>query len=195
MSAHASPHQIGQHGRVRRGDVHRSEADEFTKPFGSPRYVRWSSVFFCAFIVVVAGGALISHLTHDVGGDPGGRIMAVLAQTDVAIPPDAAIEYRRDDRPLWSSCDGREGTEGWADVVFTAHFASSLSSSEILARADDALTAQGWARTRLLEDSEAAWITTQRSTTARATLRREYYDDKWTLLATAPPEGRRASGC
>ena len=146
-------------------------------------------------VVVVAGGALIMHLTlRHAGGDPGGRIMAVLAQTDVAIPPDAAIEYRNDHGPLWGSCDGREGTEGWDDVVFQVHFSSSQPSSEILARADDALTAKGWSRTRLLEGSEAAWTARLSSSTARATLRRDS-DGKWTLFATAPPVGRRTSGC
>jgi hypothetical protein len=60
-----------------------------------------------------------------------------------AIPPDADIEYRRDDGPLWGSCDGREGTYGWDDVVFQVHFSSKRLSSEILARADDALSAKG----------------------------------------------------
>ena len=190
----AGAHQIGHYGWVRRGSVGRREPDEFAKPFGFRR--RGRSVVG-VFLLLAAGGVAIFALTREphVGGDPGGRIMAVLTQTDVAIPPDADIEARRDDGPHWDSCDGREGTEGWGDVFLQVYFSSSRQTSEILARADDALAVQGWSRTRLLEAGEAAWTTSQRRVTARAILRFDYFIGKWILVATAPPVGRRVSGC
>jgi hypothetical protein len=178
---------------VLRRVLHGPGRSEFPRPLGSARHI-W--VLLVGALLLVAAGVVIVHVReHHAGGDPGGRIMAVLTNAEVAIPPGAEIAYRHDEGPHWDSCDGRDGTYGWDDVVFQVHFSSTLSASEIVAGADGALLAKGWSRSGLADGpTQWIWGTQQRSVGAQAQLTRDP-DGKWTLYATAPPVGRRASGC
>ena len=70
-----------------------------------------------AIVIVIAVFNAGSVFGLATGGDPGGRILGELKPAALAVPDDAKIRYRHDVEPKWDSCDGRQGTFGWDDVV------------------------------------------------------------------------------
>ena len=132
------------------------------------------------------------------GGDPGGRILALLKPTASAIPKDARIAYRHNIEPLWDSCDGQVGTFGWSDVVVQVHFRSSTKRREVFAHVASVLARQGWIAGRVSEPDgpglRSDWTKPSPSALS-VSLSNNTPDMAWDLYASAAPLGRRVSGC
>ncbi len=137
----------------------------------------------------------VNQHDHHHGGDPGGKIMAALSTADAAVPPDAVVAYRNDDGPRWDSCDGRDGTFGWNDVVYQVGFTSDRADADLVARADAALVKRGWTahgiptpvNGRLVDH----WTRSVPGGSATATARLDRTGDgSWILLAIAPQKVR-----
>jgi hypothetical protein len=150
-------------------------------------------------VVLVAGGvAFWITRSGPSGGDPGGRILSQLKPTSLAVPLTAVTGYANYVEPRMDSCDGRPGTQGWDDVVVQIYFQWSGDSSSLLSYAKDRLSKLGWGAFKVQAQNGVPggdWIKQlSNGSVAQVQLGAEPYGG-WTLFATAPPIGRRASGC
>jgi hypothetical protein len=149
-------------------------------------------------LLVVGGVAFRIAQSGPSGGDPGGRILSQLKPTSVAVPPTAPIGYANYVEPRMDSCDGRAGTQGWGDAVVQIYFQWNGSPSALLSYANGRLSQLGWGAFRLQTQNGIPggdWIKQlNNGSVAQVRLGAESYGG-WTLFATAPPVGRRASGC
>ena len=150
------------------------------------------TVLFVAYALsVTIGVATVFRTSGHGGGDPGGVILKQLARTAAALPSDAMVAFDHRDEPHWDSCDGMKDTFGWSAAAVQIHFASASSESKVLQNADRAMQLAGWQGIR-----EGWWsMRLANGTTATASLQRQWYDGKWTLVASAPGVGQQASGC
>ena len=159
--------------------------------------------------VAVAGIAITATLAfRHPGGDPGGDPRGVRQQTlrsvSVAVPRGAKVQSHSVGRPIWDSCDGRPGTQGWSDVVDAYQFTSARSAATVVANAEATMNA-GW--TLISTPStplgpSARWTKpVSGNVVAQALLAvgtrgpNRHSPSYWDLTASAPPAGRRASGC
>lgn len=135
------------------------------------------------------------------GGDPGAVRERALRQISAAIPAGAIVDMHDAGGLQWTSCDGRAGTEGWSDVTVDYQFTSNLSSKAVLAHAAAQLAAQGWtalAPRPAMPGPYLEWTKIIAGKPAHAQLgifHRVPSESSWDLVATAPPQGQRASGC
>jgi hypothetical protein len=160
--------------------------------------------------VAVAGAAIVATLAFrhpgvDPGGDPGGVRQRTLRTISVAVPSDAKVQSRSVGRPLWDSCDGRPGTQGWSDVVDAYQFTSARSAATVVAGAKASMKVAGWK----LKSTSASplgpsvvWTkTVSDNVVAQAMLAvgtrgpSRHSPSYWDFVASAPPAGTRASGC
>jgi hypothetical protein len=125
----------------------------------------------------------------------------ILRRVADAMPNDAQVAYQHADPPHWDACDGMPGTFGWNDVVFQASFTTGTSTNELFAHANEVLAAQGWSGGEVEPNGgglTAAWTrgrSSQTSNDIRVSLTNNTPDRKWMLFASAPPVGKRVSGC
>ena len=154
-----------------------------------------------ALAIAFAGVVLlVSKHEHRAlpGGDPSGRLLAVLKSAAAAVPTDARVAYRHDTEPKWDSCDGQAGTFGWDDVVVEVHFRSSRTPSDVLTSAGEVLARQGWKAGRVAEPDgpglRSDW-TKAPSSSFSVILSNNTPDKAWDLLARAAPVGQRVRGC
>jgi hypothetical protein len=127
-------------------------------------------------------------------------ILARLTPVTSALPADARVLYDHREEPHWDSCDGRDGTFGWSDVVVQVHFASQVDPQQLRAQVSDDFGALGWS---LVADGQ--WTRSARGTDVdRVLLEQTSYggadgvdpdETGWTIIAFATPLGTRASGC
>jgi hypothetical protein len=135
--------------------------------------------------------------------DPGGRILDALKTVQAAVPSDATDVSTQYAEPHWDSCDGRPGTEGWSDVTVDVSFSSDRPGQELVGGAAPELAAAAWsverADTSPLGPYESWTRTLDDGTILHASLGPGTPDNGatiiWYLYASAPPHGRRASGC
>lgn len=156
--------------------------------------------------VVVAGMATTATLAFwHPGGDPGGIRRQTLRSVSVAVPRDAKVQSHSVGRPIWDSCDGRPGTQGWSDVVDAYQFTSARSAATVVAGAEASMKIAGWtlrSNPATPLGPSAMWTkTVSGNVVAQALLAvgtrgpNRHSLSYWNLTASAPPAGRRASGC
>jgi hypothetical protein len=118
------------------------------------------------------------------------------------VPDGANIDVRQDVPAEWDSCDARPETEGWNNIQVIIQFRSDLEADAILEFADAKMEDLGWTDagetggslgpglrwTRTLADGTEAMASLSPGT-------RDGSSIYWDLNATAPPHGRRVSGC
>lgn len=136
------------------------------------------------------------------GGDPGGVRQKALRSISVALPSDANVQHHSAGPPIWDSCDGRFDTRGWSDVSNEYQFTSARSTKAVIARAEARLKSAGWTQASVITSPAPLVLWTKTisgSVVAHAQLSVGSLGPKgtsyWELGATAPPEGRRVSGC
>jgi len=154
---------------------------------------------------VLVAGCLVLALSGCGHGDPdpGGRILTALRSIESAVPTGATDVRTQDAEPLWDSCDGRPGTEGWSVISVDIEFRDDRDGRVLLDDVADRMTEAGWAPggtgTSPLGPSESWTRTLDDGTVAHGSLSPGTRDDGvsiiWFLTATAPPHGRQASGC
>jgi hypothetical protein len=156
-----------------------------------------AGVLGLAIVIVIAVFNAGSVFGLATGGDPGGRILGELKPAALAVPDDAKIRYRHDVEPKWDSCDGRQGTFGWDDVVLQIHFSSASASEAVSKHVDVTLRGLGWVA-NYNNGMQLGWTKVlANKTTAHAQLSGDQPIDPgtWTLFVSAPPVGQRVSGC
>jgi hypothetical protein len=134
------------------------------------------------------------------GGDPGGRVLHQLQPAAQAIPSDAHVIYRYDLEPKWDSCDGRQGTFGWDNVIVQIHFESRTPTIALVGNADKTLRRLGWSQ-QYYTNGQAGW----RKQLANGSVANAQLSNvvpgqgglaqTWDLFVGAPPIGTRVSGC
>jgi len=62
------------------------------------------------------------------GLDPGGVRGQTLRSISVAVPSDARVQSHSAGGPIWDSCDGRPGSQGWSDVIHAYQFTSARAA-------------------------------------------------------------------
>jgi hypothetical protein len=139
------------------------------------------------------------------GGDPGEVRQQTLRSISVALPRNAKVQSHSVGRPIWDSCDGRPGTQGWTDVVEDYQFTSARSAHMVVAGAEANMKIAGWklisTPTTPLGPSAVWTKTVSGNVVAQALLAvgtrgpSRHSPSYWDLGASAPPAGRRASGC
>jgi hypothetical protein len=141
------------------------------------------------------------------GGDPGGIRQSTLRSISVALPGDAHVGNHSAGGPIWDSCDGRSGTQGWSDVSNHYEFTSARSAATVIAGAEASMKIAGWMLTSTSTSTSTTplgpltvWTkAVSDNVVAKATLsvgtRGPNSASYWNLDALAPPAGRRVSGC
>ncbi|MBN9609764.1 MAG: hypothetical protein BGO26_13360 [Actinobacteria bacterium 69-20] len=163
------------------------------------RVRHWASALLA--VGAVAGAAVACGTRGDP--DPGGKILAALMTVEQAVPHDARITLHQEYEPRWDSCDGRADTAGWSNPIVIVQFTTDESADTLVADTNTTLLTQGWQlTTRSSTDfgPSVGWTRTAAgSTVANATLQPFTGSAgraiTWELVATAPPNGRQASGC
>jgi hypothetical protein len=157
-----------------------------------------------ARLVIILPLAAVAVLSLSIllgpSGDPGGRILHQLQPAAQAVPAGSQVLYRYDYEPRLDSCDGRHGTFGWNDVVLQIHFESATPTAELVEHSDRTLRRLGW---DLAYNSgmQTGWTKhLENGSVANAQLSNAVPDQggaaqRWDLVVSAPPVGRRASGC
>jgi hypothetical protein len=143
--------------------------------------------------VVVGLLALAGQGGPHSGGDPGGRILAELKPAAAAVPAGAQVLSHEDSEPSWAACDGAPGS-GWTEASVTVQFSVSLSSSQLVDRADRQLVGRGW---RLVQASGtgATWTkAVAGGVQAAAVLSPADRSGVWWLRASAPAQGAQFAG-
>jgi hypothetical protein len=150
-------------------------------------------VAICLLVIPIV--AIVFQLTraHHSGGDPGGRIMAVLKLVEGAVPHGASVTYRSEDGPHWQRCyEG--GADGWGSLGVEIRFSSATPGPEIVDAANRVLINDGYTSYgafRSAARTAASWSGPPGFATVRVTLSGDDSHHKWTLSATAPPVGSR----
>lgn len=80
--------------------------------------------------------------------DSGRRRLEALSSVSIALPKNAQIHLRTVADPHWDSCDGRQGTFGWSDVVVDYQFTTNEGGSGVVNTAASTLTSHGWRVTK-----------------------------------------------
>ena len=149
------------------------------------------------WILAVTGWVAGGH----PGGDPGAVRQQELRKISSALPVGAIVDRNTDAGPQWTSCDGRPGTEGWSDLTVDYQFTSALSSKEVLAHAATQMAARHWTllpHRPPMPGEYMEWAKTIAGKPAHAQLGTFHATpsvSSWDLVATAPPDGQRSSGC
>jgi len=161
----------------------------------------------CLAIAGIAIAAMLAfwHPGGEPGGDPGGVRQQMLRSISVAIPGNAKIQAHTVGGPTWDTCGGRPGTQGWTDVVEFYQFTSAHPAATVVAGAKASMRIAGW---KLISTSTTPlgslvmWTkTVQGNVVAEAALSvgtrgpNRHSPSYWDLTGSAPPAGRRASGC
>lgn len=139
------------------------------------------------------------------GGDPGHLLLNQLKTVSLGVPTDARVQSVVAVEPQWDSCDGNASTAGWTDVLVGKDFTSPKPALEVISNVKERLKSSGWVVKSATDPAEGApnvvWQheLPGRKDVARATLSLSHRDSAqpavWSLVATAPPVGRRAGGC
>jgi len=160
--------------------------------------------------VAVAGTAItatleLRHLGVAPGGDPGGARQQTLRSIAVAVPSDAKVQSHSAGGPIWDSCDGRPGTQGWSDVINSYQFTSARSAATVVANAEASMKIAGWKLTSTSASPlgpSVVWTkAVSGNVVAQAMLAvgtrgpSRHSPSYWDFVASAPPMGTRASGC
>jgi len=160
--------------------------------------------------VAVAGTAIaatmeLRHLGVAEGGDPGGVRQQTLRSISVAVPIDAKVQSHSVGGPIWDSCDGRPGTQGWSDVINSYQFTSARSAATVVENAEASMKIAGWKLTSTSASPlgpSVVWTkAVSGNVVARAILAvgtrgpSRSSPSYWDFVASAPPAGTRASGC
>jgi hypothetical protein len=153
-------------------------------------------------VVLAAVGVVAAWTFWHSGGDPGGVRQKALRSISVALPSDANVLNHSAGGPIWESCDGRFDTRGWSNVSNDYQFTSARSSKLVVATVEARLKTAGWTQTSVKTSSAPLVLWTKTisgGVVAQARLSIGSLGPKgtsyWELGATAPPAGRRASGC
>jgi hypothetical protein len=143
-------------------------------------------------------------------GDPGGRIHGTLAQVAAALPSDATVVSRYDAGAVWPACPDKARNAGWQDppeaplkapdvLVLAIRFRTAADVRAVVANADAALTALGWAPVPDLQDVVWSKRARDASVGGLARLSRAGSDgagQSWTLTASATVPGpHRMAAC
>jgi hypothetical protein len=167
----------------------------------------WVAGGSAVFVAGTAMAATLSfwHLGDDPGGDPGGVRQQTLHSISAAVPRDAKVQSHSVGRPIWDSCDGRPGTQGWSDVVDDYQFTSASSAATVVAGAKASMKIAGWKLTSTSASPlgpTVVWTkTVSGNVVAQAMLAvgtrgpSQHSPSFWDFVASAPPAGRRVSGC
>ena len=154
-----------------------------------------------ALAVVIAGTA--SMMLRHPDGDPGGIRATALRSISQAVPSDAVVQLHKTTGPVWDSCSGRPGTDGWNDVSNEYQFTTATPVDDLVATAKANLKRAGWAQTSTFRyplGPAIGWTkTVQGKVLAHALLsvsnRGSNTPAYWDLSASAPSDGQRVSGC
>jgi hypothetical protein len=163
---------------------------------------------WCLAIAGIAIAAMLAfwHPGGEPGGDPGGVRQQMLRSISVAIPGNAKIQAHTVGGPTWDICGAKPGTPwGWTDVIEDYEFTSASTATTVAAGAKESMGIAGW---KLSSTSTTplgpllVWTkTVPGNVVAEATLSvgtrgpNRHSPSFWTLTGSAPPAGRRASGC
>ena len=123
----------------------------------------------------------------------------------MAVPSDAKVQSHSTGGPIWDSCDGRPGTQGWSDVINSYQFTSARSAATVVENAEASMKIAGWKLTSTSASPlgpSVVWTKAVSSNVvAQAMLAvgtrgpSRHSPSFWDLVASAPPAGTRASGC
>lgn len=163
-------------------------------------------VWLVGGLVVVAGAGIAFAMTlasGHPGGDPGGVRQAALSNVSVALPGDATVQLHTGGGPIWDSCGGRPGTEGWSDVSNVYEFTSASPADVVVANASAKLKSAGWVPSSAYSSplGPVVMFTKTVSGNGVASLqlgvanRGPGTPSHWDLSATVPAAGTRVSGC
>jgi hypothetical protein len=179
-------------------------------------YAHWRRVAIAA-LFPIAG--LVGLLFYGVPGhgdpDPGGQTLIALRSIETALPPFAVDVSRQYVEAAWDSCAGRPGTFGWSGIDVYLTFRTAQESSVVVAYVTGRLESIGWTGSEprtttpatgspgeVLSLTSSVRLTFVRTLAngaeAFARLSASTRDGQtitWSLTATAPPRGHRASGC
>lgn len=153
-------------------------------------------------MLLLAGAVLwLSSGRANGNPDPGGRTLRTLQTVTAALPPGASVILRQSNEPQRTSCDGRQGSEGWSSVSVSIEFRTRESTRQLLANAGRFLQAAGRTDRLRLDSPLGPGVRWSRAVpgvgTAAVTLAPGTRGGApfWNLDAVAPPRGRQASGC
>jgi len=162
-------------------------------------------------LVRLAGGVALAVLIAETAsmllrhpdGDPGGIRVTALRSISLAVPRDAVVQLHKTTGPVWASCSGRPGTDGWNDVSNEYQFTTATTVDDLVAAAKVNLKSAGWAQTSTFKyplGPAIEWTkTVQGAVLAHALLsvsdRGANTPTYWDLSASAPSDGQRVSGC
>jgi hypothetical protein len=179
-----------------------------TTPWVNPGKGKQRAWLAGGLAVAVAGTAIaatmeLRHLGVEAGGDPGGVRQQALRSTSVAVPSDANVQSHSVGGPIWDSCDGRPGTQGWSYVINAYQFTSAHSAATVVAGAEASMKIAGWTLSSTSHSPlgpSAVWTkTVSGNVVARVLLgvgtRGPNKPSFWDFVGAAPPAGTRASGC
>jgi hypothetical protein len=164
------------------------------------RFLEKQSSRLIAIGLLVLASLVVLWILFGPSGDPGGQVLHQLQPAAQALPSDARVMYRYDLEPKWDSCDGRQGTFGWDDVILDIHFKSKTPATAVFGHADETFHRLGWSR-EYDTGEQVGWTRRLVSgSVARAQLSKAVPDQggttqEWDLYVGAPPIGTRSSGC
>jgi hypothetical protein len=160
--------------------------------------------------VAVAGTAIaatleLRHPGAAAGGDPGGVRQQTVRSISAAVPSDAKVQIHSVGGPIWDSCGGRPGTQGWSDVINSYQFTLARPAATVVANVEASMKIAGWKRTSTSASPLGPSIVWTKAVSgnvlAQAILAvgtrgpSRHSPSYWDFAASAPPAGTRASGC
>jgi hypothetical protein len=161
---------------------------------------QFSRMIALGLVLLVACVFLGYRILWGPEGDPEGRVLHQLQPAAQALPSDAHVIYRYDFEPKWDSCDGRQGTFGWNNVILQIRFESRTPTIALVEHADGTLRRLGWSY-EYDRSGQVGWTKQlANGSVASAQLSNAVPDQggltqKWDLFVGAPPIGTRVSGC
>lgn len=151
-----------------------------------------------AVAILVFASVLVFWVFRGGNPDPGSQILRQVASIRSAVPHGVVINYANLDEPRIDSCDGIPSTRGWSDVVAQINFNWSGSPSALVASVNQHLIDVGWVDFEAESNNGQPGGAWQKRLTNRTTARAQLSVEplgSWTLFASAPPVGKRVSGC
>lgn len=169
----------------------------------TPRRRLWLVLAVAATLAMATPWVVAASRGGRAGGDPGGLRLQALRQVAAALPAGADVEQRTEAAPLWGSCDGRPGTEGWSTVLVAYQFTAGLPKQRVRAHVAAEMTALHWTAAGSSPSPLGPVLEWTRDVRPGVPAHAQLslgqsgpgHAAYWELTAMAPPEGKAASGC
>jgi hypothetical protein len=149
-------------------------------------------------VLICSAGYFVAYRHRGASGDPDGQILAKLELVSRALPRTSNVTSEQDEEPQKDSCDGLAGTQGWTDAVVQIDFKWSKTTKQLFSYANRNFHSLGWrdmSPSHQPNEPSMGWVKgTSAADEVRAQIN-EQTNGSWTLLAQAPPDGRRPGGC